>query len=103
MGAEKFECVLVSKDPTQYMFGLVPFSFSGRNTATKAADKLKEQDVLEITSPAFDAKARVEFNGCPPEVGALTNEAHELQSRPLHKHHLVAPPRPGLGGGSAHY
>ena len=65
VGAEKFECVLVCKDPTQYMIGLAPFSFSDRHTATKAAEKLKEEDVLEITSPAFGAKARVDLN-VPP-------------------------------------
>ena len=26
VAAEKFECVLVSKDPAQYMFATVPFS-----------------------------------------------------------------------------
>ena len=30
VAAQKFECVLVSKDPTQYMLGLVPFAFSDR-------------------------------------------------------------------------
>ena len=33
--AEKFECVLVSKDPAQYMLATVPFSFTDRLSATK--------------------------------------------------------------------
>ena len=67
VSAQRFECVLVSKDPTQYMLGTVPFSFSDRQSATKALSdfKKKNNDVLEITTPAFDAKARAEFNGCP--------------------------------------
>ena len=34
--AERFECVLVSKDPAQYMLATVPFSFTDRLSATKA-------------------------------------------------------------------
>ena len=65
IAAQKFECVLVSKDPTQYMLGLVPFAFSDRGAAKKAMDKFKENYVFEITQPAFDTKAKSEFNGCP--------------------------------------
>ena len=65
VSAERFECVLVSKDPAQYMLATVPFSFADRLSATKARDAFKSKDVLEITTPAFDAKARQEFNGCP--------------------------------------
>ena len=65
VAAERFECVLVSKDPTQYMLATVPFSFNDRLAAKKALDRFKNNDVLEITTPAFDAKARPEFNGCP--------------------------------------
>ena len=65
VAAQKFECVLVSKDPAQYMLGLVPFSFSDRQAAAKALTKFRENQVLEITTPAFDPRARPEFNGCP--------------------------------------
>ena len=34
--AHKFQCVLVSKDPGQYMLGLVPFDFKDRGAASAA-------------------------------------------------------------------
>ena len=71
IAAQKFECVLVSKDSTQYMLGLVPFAFSDRGAAQKAMDKFKENHVFEITQPAFDTKAKSEFNGCPVKIVLL--------------------------------
>ena len=35
VSAKKFECVLVSKDPAQYMLATVPFSFNDRLSAKK--------------------------------------------------------------------
>ena len=35
VSAERYECVLVSKDPTQYMLATVPFDFNDRLSATK--------------------------------------------------------------------
>ena len=43
VSAERFECVLVSKDPSQYMLATVPFSFSDRSSATKARETFKKQ------------------------------------------------------------
>ena len=37
VSAERFECVLVSKDPAQYMLAIVPFSFNDRLAAKKSA------------------------------------------------------------------
>ncbi len=61
--AKKFVCVLVSQDPAQYMLGIVPFSFNDREAPQKAFAKFKPNMVLELTTPAFDSKARPEFNG----------------------------------------
>jgi hypothetical protein len=63
--AQKFACVLVSEDPSQYMLGLVPFAFTDRDAAQKAFSKFIKDHVFEITTPAFDTKARPEYNGCP--------------------------------------
>ena len=63
--AERFECILVSKDPSQYMLAGVPFSFNDRQAARKALAEYKKNDVIEITTPAMDSKARPDFNGCP--------------------------------------
>ena len=71
IAAQKFECVLVSKDSSQHMLGLVPFAFSDRGAAQKAMDKFTENHVFEITQPAFDTKAKSEFNGCPVKIVLL--------------------------------
>ena len=65
INAQKFQCVLVSHVPEQYMLGLVPFDFRDRNAATKAAEKFTADSVWEITTPAFDTRSKPEFNGCP--------------------------------------
>ena len=36
VNAEKFQCVLVSQNPKEYMIGNVPFAFQDRNAAKKA-------------------------------------------------------------------
>jgi len=65
VNAQKFECLLVSQDEAQYMFGSVPFVFADREAAKKAFSRFIEDHVFEITTPAFDSKARPEYNGCP--------------------------------------
>ena len=83
--AQKFQCVLVSKDPAQYMLGLVPFNFSDRQAATKALTRSAENHVFELTTPAFDAKARPEFNGCPVKPVLLLAMPATIKAVP-HKH-----------------
>ena len=63
--AQKFQCVLVSNVPEQYMLGRVPFDFKDRKAAANAAAKLTPDSVGELTTPAFDARSRPEFN-CSP-------------------------------------
>ena len=41
--AEKFECILVSKDPSQYMLGIVPFEFKEPNAAQEASKNSKNR------------------------------------------------------------
>ena len=40
---ERFECILVSKDPSQYMLAGVPFSFNDRQAARKALAEYKKE------------------------------------------------------------
>ena len=84
IAAQKFECVIVSNDPAQYMLGLVPFTVSDRKAAHKAMDKFTENHVFEITQPAFDTNTKSEFNGCPLKTVLLL-------ARPTI---VKAPPRP---------
>ena len=56
--AERFQCVIGSKDPKQYMLGSVPFSFGDRGAAKKAAEKFKDKTVWVLKTPAFDTKTK---------------------------------------------
>ena len=52
--ATRFQCVIGSNDPKQYMLGSVPFSFGDRDAAKKAAEKFKDKTVWVLRPPAFD-------------------------------------------------
>ncbi len=74
VAAEKFQCVLVSSDPKQYMMGLVPFDFKDRRAAANAAEKFTADSVWELLNPTFDAKSKPEFNGCPVKGTVLLSK-----------------------------
>ena len=48
--AQKYERVLVSQDPAQYMLGLVPFAFNDCEASKKAFVKFTAGTVLDSTS-----------------------------------------------------
>ena len=96
IAAQKFECVLVSKDSTQYMLGLVPFAFSDRGAAQKAMDKFKENHVFEITQPAFDTKAKSEFNGCPVKIVLLLARPTIVKAAPPTNTEMLEHPAKGI-------
>ena len=48
VNASKFECLLVSEDPKQFIIGTVPFSFGAKDAALKAQAKYLEGLVFEI-------------------------------------------------------
>ena len=80
--AKKFEYILVSKDPSQYMLAVVPFDFKDPNAAQKAYEKYKKSSVWELTTPAFDAKAKPEYNGCPVKTVVLLTKPSVLKAIP---------------------
>ena len=82
IAAQKFQCVLVSKDPTQYMLGLVPFAFKDRQAAAKALTRFTANQVYEVTTPAFDAKSRADFNGCPVKSVLLLTTPTTIKAVP---------------------
>ena len=63
--AHKFECALVSQDPSQYMMGLVPFDFKNRQAASNAETTFRRNSAWEVTMPAFDAKTKPDYIRCP--------------------------------------
>ena len=81
--ATKFECILVSKDASQYMLGIVPFDFKDRNAAQKAMDKFKDSSVWEIANPTFDAKAKPEYIGCPLKTVLMMGKPTVIKAVPI--------------------
>jgi len=63
--AVKFLCILVSKDPRQFMIGSVPFTFADPHAAEKASAVFKEGVTFEIKSPEFDMKMKTEYMSTP--------------------------------------
>ena len=96
VSAERFECVLVSKNPKEYMLATVPFSFNDRSAATRAKDTFRSNDVIEITTPAFDAKARPEWNGCPLKSVLLLTKPTTIKHVPCTNTAMLKHPAEGL-------
>ena len=81
VNATKFQCILVSKDPSEYMLGLVAFEFKDIQGAKKAFEKFKKGTVWEITTPSFDSKSKSEYNGCPIKTVLLLSPP--TKTRPI--------------------
>ena len=96
IAAQKFQCVLVSKDPTQYMLGLVPFAFKDRQAAAKALTRFTANQVYEVTTPAFDAKSRADFNGCPVKSVLLLTTPTTIKAVPSTNKAMLEHPATGL-------
>ena len=63
--ASRFECLLVSNDPKQFIIGSVSFSFGAKDAALKAQATYLEDLVFEIRNPQFDTKMKPDFISCP--------------------------------------
>ena len=69
--ASKFQCLLVSKDPRQFMLGSVPFSFASPDAASKAFDRFKDGLTFIINTPEFDNKMKSEYMSTPLKRAVL--------------------------------
>ena len=94
--AERFECVLVSKDPAQYMLASIPFTFADRTRAQTAVETYGPGCVLEITTPAFDTKSRQKYNGCPVKSVLLLMKPTTIQHVPPTNTQMLQHPAEGL-------
>ena len=94
--AQKFQCVLVSKDPGQYMLGLVPFDVKDRGAASAALKKVHIDSVWELRTPAFDSKSKPEFNGCPLKPVVLLSKPTAIKGVPPTNKDQLAHPATGL-------
>lgn len=80
INAERFDCVLVSNDPTKYIMGSVPFRLARPQAAKKAAARFANGSVWEVARPVFDAKYKKEFNAASLRLALLLQEPTQLRS-----------------------
>ena len=81
--ASKFQCLLVSKDPRQFMLGSVPFSFASPDAASKAFDRFKDGLTFIINTPEFDNKMKSEYMSTPLKRAVLLTAPTKIQPVPL--------------------
>jgi len=63
--ASKFFCILVSKNPKEYMQGVVPFNFTNKTAAADAVKKFLDATCWEISSPCLESSQKAEYISCP--------------------------------------
>ena len=75
---------------------MVPFTFNDRKAAQKALARFTANHVFEITTPAFDSKARSEFNGCPVKTVLLLTQPTTIKAVPPTNTDMLEHPATGL-------
>ena len=74
--AEKFQCLLVSTIPTQFMIGSVPFNFAAPQAAKQAFQKFRAGLCFWVQQPEFDGRMKAEYISTPIKKSLLlTNPA----------------------------
>ena len=74
--AEKFQCLLVSTIPTQFMIGSVPFNFAAPQAAKQAFQKFRAGLCFRVQQPEFDGRMKAEYISTPiKRTLLLTNPA----------------------------
>ena len=81
--ASKFQCLLVSRDPRQFMLGSVPFSFASPDAPSKAFDRFKDGLTFSINTPEFDTKMKSEYMSTPLKRAVLLSAPTKIQAVPL--------------------
>ena len=92
VNAAKFSCILVSKDPKQFVLGVVPFSFGNRNAPAEAAKQFLHNAVYEVKAPYLDPKAQPQFSSCPIKHMVVLKQPTQLREvTPAEKEKLEYP------------
>ena len=81
--AEKFLCLLVSGNPTQFMTGSVPFSFAAPDAAKKAFEKFKAGTCFRVQVPEFDGKLKPEYMSSSIKGALLLTKPTMISAVPL--------------------
>ena len=97
--AEKFQCLLVSTIPTQFMIGSVPFNFATPDAAQKAFQKFKSGLCFRVQQPEFDGKMKTEYISTPHQKGTATDQPCDSCSRTANRHRHAEGRRRSRGRG----
>ena len=71
---KRFQCVLTSADPKQYMYGCVC-----NHSVDEAHVKFQEGSVWKITRPVFDVNTKHDYVSCPIKVVVLMEHPTEME------------------------
>ena len=85
VNAERFQCVIGSSDPKQYMMGSIPFSFTDRGAAKKALEKFRDKSVWILRTPAFDTRSKNRVHQLPTEKRTAPSDSVEIDGCPGHQ------------------
>ena len=66
--SQSFTCMLVSSNPKEYLHGSVSFDFKDKEGPSQAMIKFVENTVWIVSKPAFDIRAKAEYNGAPMKL-----------------------------------
>ena len=80
--AERFQCLLVAKNPTQFMFGSVPFNFATPGVGQMALQQFKSGMVFQVQQPVFVQKMKPEYISTPIKRALLLTKPTKLQEVP---------------------
>ena len=81
--AEKFQCLLVSTIPTQFMIGSVPFNFAAPKAASLAFQKFKAGLCFRVQQPEFDGRMKAEYISTPIKKALLLTNPATVTAVPL--------------------
>ena len=81
--AEKFQCLLVSTIPTQFMIGSVPFNFAAPKAASQAFQKFKAGLCFRVQQPEFDGRMKAEYISTPIKKALLLTNPATVTAVPL--------------------
>ena len=81
--AEKFQCLLVAKIPTQFMIGIVPFNFATPDAARKALQRFKPGLCFRVQQPEFDGRMKAEYMSTPIKRALLLTNPATVTAVPL--------------------
>ena len=76
---KRFQCVLASADPKQYMYGCVLQDYRSENAIDEALAKFEEGSVWKISRPVFDTKSKREYVSCPIKMVVVMKSPTEME------------------------